>query len=169
MRLHPYFLAALTLWSVAVGCSGNSVEHGTVGFDVSPDGKEIVFPSPDGDLFILNLESQKVRRLTDTDSEETSPAFSPDGATVVYAAKPKTAKGSMIFSIAPDGANVKQLTDDPEASDVRPAYSRDGSRIVFARAHRHRPYSMGGWTWDDWDVYIMDADGGNLTRVTRSE
>jgi hypothetical protein len=25
---------------------------------------------------------------------------------------------------------------------------------------------MGGWTWDDWDVYVMQANGSDVRRVT---
>ena len=42
----------------------------------------------------------------------------------------------------------------------------DGTEIVFARAYRHRPYSMGGWTWDDWDVCVVQSNGTKVRRVT---
>jgi Tol biopolymer transport system component len=51
-------------------------------------------------------------------------------------------------------------------SDRAPAFSPDGTLIAFARAHRQRPYSMGGWTWDQWDVCIVRPDGTGLGRVT---
>ena len=47
-----------------------------------------------------------------------------------------------------------------------PCFSNDGKQIVFARAHRYRPYSMGGWTWDDWDIYTVKVDGTELRRIT---
>ena len=49
-----------------------------------------------------------------------------------------------------DGGNVQQLTDDP-GSDSNPAWSPDGIRIVF---HSYRD--------GDWDIYVMDADGGSI-------
>jgi Tol biopolymer transport system component len=30
-------------------------------------------------------------------------------------------------------------------------------------------YSMGGWTWDHYDIYLIDADGSNLHRLTNSK
>jgi hypothetical protein len=26
---------------------------------------------------------------------------------------------------------------------------------------------MGGWTWDDWDVYVMKSDGTKLRRISQ--
>ena len=28
---------------------------------------------------------------------------------------------------------------------------------------------MGGFVWDDWDIYVMDADGANLRRITQQK
>src|SRR6266496_112101 len=49
----------------------------------------------------------------------------------------------------PDGSNLVKLTDG--FYDYFPAWSPDGSKIAFWRAY---------------DVYVMNADGSNLTRVT---
>src|SRR5262249_6162990 len=101
--------------------------------------------------------------------KEKTPAFAPDGRSIVYAADREAGKGSRLFVCSADGEQVRQLTNDAGVSDLMPAYSSDGSRITFARAHLHRPYSMGGWTWDDWDVYVMNSDGTELRRVTREK
>ena len=49
------------------------------------------------------------------------------------------------------------------------SFSADGTQIVFARALLHRPYSMGGWTWDHWDIYVMRSDGTGVQRLTSGE
>ncbi len=49
-------------------CFG-AIEHGNVAFDISPDGKQIVFSAADGDLYLFNLETRDVRRLTSTKDE----------------------------------------------------------------------------------------------------
>ncbi len=58
------------------------------------------------------------------------------------------------------------LSDLKDTSDSSPAYSRDGKRIAFARAHRLRRYSMGGFIWDDYDIYVTNADGSDPRRLT---
>jgi Tol biopolymer transport system component len=153
------------------GCSlqnGSQIEHRHVAFDVSPDGQRIVFSSADGDLYLFHLQNRPVVRLTQTARTEQTPAFSPDGKSIVFAADAGGSKGTYLFVCSVDGQNERQLTKDPAMSDSMPSYSRDGSQIVFARAHRHRPYSMGGWTWDNWDVYVMKSDGTAIKRVTQN-
>jgi Tol biopolymer transport system component len=49
------------------------------------------------------------------------------------------------------------------AFDIAP----DGRSLLFTRAYRHRPYSMGGWTWDRMDICTVGAYGTGETRVTR--
>jgi Tol biopolymer transport system component len=90
------------------------------------------------------------------------------GDSVIYAAT-KDRPESHLHKISVVGTGGKQLTRDAGTFDRHPTYSRDGAKVAFARAHRHRPYSMGGWTWDDWDIYVMDADGGNVGRLSTNK
>jgi Tol biopolymer transport system component len=53
-----------------------------------------------------------------------------------------------------DGSGIVQLTTAMRAE--APAWSPDGSRIAF-----HSEQQAGNW-----DIYVMDADGGNITRLT---
>jgi len=153
-----------------VGCfapGGSQVEHGNVAFAVSPDGKEVVFSAADGDLYLLSLVTLRVSQLTQTKDTESRPAFSPDGGSVIYEATVPGSNGSCLFIRTLDGKQVRQLTNDPRVSDSMPRYSPDGKQVTFVRAHRYRPYCMGGWTWDNYDVYVMSPDGTNQRRVTQ--
>jgi|SRR5579872_658165 len=47
-----------------------------------------------------------------------------------------------------------------------PMMSPDGSTIVFARSVNHRAYSMGGHTWDQWEIFAIQVDGTHLRRLT---
>lgn len=144
------------------------IEHDNVAFDVAPDGKRIVFSAADGDLYIYHLDSKAVDRLTKTKEVESRPAFSPDGRRIVFSKEIGDTRRSIAVKDLNEG-RVQLLTDTDGSSDIAPAYSRDGRRIAFARANLRRPYSMGGWTWDDFDIYVVDADGSGLRRLTREK
>jgi len=154
---------------VPTGCiesNGDQIEHGNVAFAVSPDGQNVVFSAADGDLYLLSVEGRRVSRLTKTESRESTPNFSPDGKEIIYSSSVKGSESTCIFLCTLDGKQTRQLTDNPDVADILPSFSLDGMRIAFARAYRHRPYSMGGWTWDHFDVCVMNRDGSNLRRVT---
>ena len=63
-----------------------------------------------------------------------------------------------IYSIAPDGSDTVNLTNNP-ADDWCPSWSPDGSQIVFTS---NRVYEDEGGQF----IYIMDADGGNVRRLS---
>ncbi|MFL5735563.1 MAG: TolB family protein, partial [Chloroflexia bacterium] len=59
-----------------------------------------------------------------------------------------------IWSIAGDGTNPKNLTNNP-ADDDYPAYSPDGTKIAFSSKRDA-----------NWEIYVMNADGSAPTRLT---
>ena len=159
---------AIIVFALALlGCDEKSgVEHGNVSIDLSPDGAAVVFSSADGDLFLFTIETESVIRLTKTDAIESVPSFSPDGKSIVYAAVEQANSSSNICTLNLTNNVSSQLTRETKQSDFLPHYSPDGKKIVFGRAYRNRPYSMGGTTWDNWDVCEMDAKGDNVKRLT---
>ncbi len=158
-------LAAIATLIGVPRCFG-AVEHGNVAFDISPDGKRIVFSSADGDLYLFRPASQNVERLTSTKETESRPAFSPDGNSIVFGTSNKDDKSNLAV-LALDQKRVRVVTKQEGASDTSPAFSRDGKRITFLRAHLLRPYSMGGMTWDGLDIYVVNEDGSNARRLTQ--
>jgi TolB protein len=61
-----------------------------------------------------------------------------------------------IYSVAPDGSDLRQLTNDL-FEETDPAYAPDGSRLAFASRRD-----------DDWDIYILDLQTGEQSRLTSS-
>jgi TolB protein len=60
-----------------------------------------------------------------------------------------------LYSVAPDGSDLRQLTDDPDPK-TDPAWSPDGQSLAFA-SRRNR----------NWDIYVLDLTGNNTKRLTK--
>jgi len=112
--------------------------------DWSSDGKNIVFCGVDKDfcdLFLWNIQSNRIRRLTDDILFESDPRFSRDGKTVVYgrldtsgiAARGHNIRNSPttdLFSLnLADGATAR-LTHGP-GNKKSPCFSPDGASILY--------------------------------------
>lgn len=166
--------AALSLFC-AIGCSGSStpsvpssaIPNCNVTICAACGDSRIVFSSEGGDLYISNDDLSESRRLTSTfDIFEIQPALAPNDGTVAYSGRRSDGSAANLFTLNLESNNVVQITDNASAFDTSPAFSRDGSLVVFARAHKLRNYSMGGKTWDDWDLYIIGSEGGEPKRLT---
>jgi TolB protein len=99
---------------------------------ISPDGQAVAFSSNRSgywDIYLLELNTGNITRLTDTLEYEASPSWSPDNKWLVYEAYNKDNLEVWIQSIA-SAEETFQLTDNP-AADFSPAWSPDGRRIAF--------------------------------------
>lgn len=126
----------------------------------SPDGARIAFSSDrDGrfDIYLMNADGSGVTRLSNAEVGSSGISWSPDGTKIAF---------SGIFVMNADGSEVTRLTDGLHR-DLSPSWSPDGTRIVFQSdrdAHDNPP------SWDgNWEIYVMNADGSELTRLTDSE
>jgi WD40 repeat protein len=79
---------------------------------------------------------------------------------IVFASDRDTDDGRFqIYSMNPDGSDVTRLTNNT-GSDRSPAWSPDGTKIAFL----NRPSPQ----FDEYDLYLMGADGSNQTQITPS-
>ena len=98
------------------------------------------------------LADPPMTQLTNDPESERFPAWSPDGAWIVFASD---RGGSWDLWLMPAaGGPAIQLTDDP-AYDDRPAWSPDGTRIAFASTRAGNS-----------DIWLMPATGGPATQLT---
>jgi Tol biopolymer transport system component len=125
---------------------------------VSADGRWVAFVGEeDGqtDLFLLDLESGELTRLTRTPFEEACPDFSPDGGTLAFVGLWAPEGGSWdLFLIDLETGAIQQLTED-QFFDWYPRFSPDGEWIAFES-------NRSGLS----DIYVIRRDGSDLTPFT---
>lgn len=126
-----------------------------------PDGERIVYTSTrtnaDGDIRIINVDGTGDTALVATAAGERRGSVSPDGNWLVYQSDEGGATNIWRLDLTDPGAAPEQLTTT-EYRDEGPAWSADGTQIAF---HSNRRGIF--------DVFVMDADGGNEMAVTDHE
>ena len=113
----------------------------------SPDGSRVAFLSGsfgEGALLVIEADGSGESHVTDIAAR--APEWSPDGAKLLFEA----VEGG-IFRSAP----MAPASPRSRATDTARMWSPDGTRIVFFA-------EVDG----NVDVYVMDADGSNRSRVT---
>ena len=72
-------------------------------------------------------------------------------------------RNAEIYLMDDDGKNQRNLTNHPDW-DASPSWSPDGTRIAFI-SDRDGHVRKGG-VWTTFEIYVMDADGGNQQNLT---
>jgi Tol biopolymer transport system component len=116
----------------------------------SPDGTNIAYDGDDG-LYVMNADgSDQTKVAAGQDA-----SWSPDGTRIAF-----EGAGGAIWSVAPDGSGVVQLTSGA-GFDGFPAYSPEGTKIAYY-------HGQGGGVGEraiDLAIYVMNADGSDQTGI----
>ena len=121
----------------------------------SPDRKRIAFASDRAgtlQIYVKDMETGLLRRLTFEGKYNASPAWSPDGRWIAYAAR--TGHYFDIYLADPETGDVVQLTEHPRNEEA-PAWSPDSRKIVFVSDRFGRK-----------DLFSIDLTGRGLRRLT---
>ena len=173
-------------WSVASESNQTELPEGGDPTGAQPPGdqvqptellaEKIAFVSY-GVIYVANPDSSESQRLTPDNTNQgdefvgdfnlawydSDPNWSPDGTRILFSST-RTGEDA-VFVIDANGQNVQQLTTSGGNS---PSWSPDGTRIVFARVGT---YFTSKWRYnfdDSENVFIMDADGTAIQRLTYS-
>ena len=147
-------LAALGLAVVLSACSG--------GGDGGLSGARIAFISDrDGnqELYVMNADGSNLTRLTETELEETAPAWSPGGDRIAFMSFTQVARRDWLieyFVIDADGSGLKRIAETSFfPSGIEPIkWSPDGSKIALQLGRSA--------------VHVVNADGNGLAVVALS-
>ena len=123
------------------------------------------------DIFRVAPDGSGLTRLTETPGYDAEATIGPGGRIVFTSVR----DGDMeIYSMNGDGSDVRRLTTR-QGPDGGPFFSADGSKIVFRGREipdgpefedYKRLLDEGLWRPTELEIFVMDADGGNLKQVT---
>jgi len=100
--------------------------------DWSPDSSQFVYEVRTGShaaqIFLYKIKTRQNIALTDNQSLNADPSFSPDGRQIAFVSDRD--KNANIYVMQTDGSNLRRLTDD-SSFDNYPVFSPDGTQIAF--------------------------------------
>ena len=156
----------VNLWSIAdmdfskarQVTSGFERDDGMRGLSWTPDGR-IVYRSVAGgepNVWLMKADGTEQKQLTVNSSQNFDPVVSPDGRSIVWAAR-RTANTNL-WRMDVDGGGAKQITNG--VGEYFPSFIPDGKTILYTA------YDPPSGFWSIWKV---SAEGGTPTRLTDKE
>jgi TolB protein len=94
--------------------------------------------SKDGvsNIYTINADGSGLTRITNTQSIDTEPAFSPDGRHILFTSD--RAGGPQIYRMLADGSGQAERMTFEGGYNVTPRYSPDGKSFVFIHRNEGR-------------------------------
>ena len=134
----------------------------------SPGGGRMAYQGVDSaangwDIFVISLDDTTRTNLTRSPGEDQLPSWSPDGSRIAF--QSDRHDGTDIYLIDADGSNRVLLVGGDDSRNSAPSWSPAGDRIAF-QSTRHLETVPEGVYFDQYEIYTMNAVGGDLRRHT---
>jgi len=139
----------------------------------SPDGTQIVFASTrssnplasnaSSDIFVIRQDGTNLRLLAAKLGEDYSPAWSPDGAHIIFAGQSIRTRNMTIYQVPtscldlPAGCADQVQEHISGIVNLTPVWSPDGHWIIFTSIQR-----------GNFEIFLASADGNNLRQLTQT-
>ena len=170
----PTVAMLLPLAGILGACSSDSTSMPTAivpsspasfGKNVSGSNQKILFQSTrdeNSEVYSINPDGTGETRLTNNPAVDQSAVWSPDGKRIAFFSTRDNPLGE-IYVMNADGSGVVRLTHSSGSSN-EPSWSKDGKQIVFQSTRG--AVDPASFKFDDVDLYVMNADGSNVIRLT---
>jgi dipeptidyl aminopeptidase/acylaminoacyl peptidase len=108
----------------------------------------------DSEIWAVSDDGSEPRQLTDNPNADATPAWTPDGRSIVFASD----RGGNwdLYKMNADGSGVQRLTFT-KADEFDPVVSPDGQRVAFESDAQ-----------GNWDIYVLNLSTGDQVNVSRS-
>jgi len=119
----------------------------------SPDGKQLIYltnATGTSQIWLVGVEGGTPKQLTNYDDNIGFAEWLSDGG-IVFGKARGGDENTQFFWMKPDGAGVKELTNDPKVRHNFAKVSKDGKKIYYSSNKRNRTY---------FDVYSMELATG---------
>jgi len=149
MSLRPSIIRPLLLTVLAAAAipaiAAKHFVNGRIAFTSTRDGSS--------EIYVMNPNGSAQTRLTFDKGEDIDPAWSPDATRIAFA------RDEQIRVMSADGSHGLLLTT--AGRNRRPSWSPDGKLIAFDSTRDRADAAR--------EIYIMNADGTDQTRITTSD
>jgi TolB protein len=127
----------------------------------SPDGRKLAFASSmaeegNFDIFVMDLETKKIKRLTYNAAVETAPSWSPTGREIAFTTDRLGQGNPQIYIMDAEGSNVRKASFGGNYHDA-PAWAPTGERIAFVSR-----------VDNTFDIYVLNLRTNQISKLTEN-
>jgi hypothetical protein len=139
-------------------------------FDLSPDGKQIVFAytkNQTSAIYSISIDGSNLKKIIDsTGYNFANPRYSKNGETIIYIVyKNKAIHGALYKYNIQNG--FQELLTDTNQTITEAIFSRDGASVFFCKANEYAAYSiLGRKAPHNVDIYSVNLKDKKIARIS---